>query len=224
MDQGALPEHPDDDKDPMSTSSRPAVASSRCRWLAIAAVGLVVACSDGGGRGGSPAAATAECPGEQEGARCIKACGLAVETTLTSGVGYQVRSETAGTQTIQHPEAAYTVATFLVSGLRVSFDIPRPLLSDLQAGEVELPLCVELGMGGAEEGHAQYLPSGKTFSTDDEVRGRLALTAYDAPSGILEGIFSFDAALETGGGVGAEDPAERWITHIEQGWFRAQPR
>jgi len=211
------------------SANRRSGVSLPLRWVAFALclVGVAAAAGcteerDGPGEGAAP---PAECPGEWEGARCIKACGLAVETAAVSGISYEIiRSDAGASQRMQHPEASYTVATFLVSGMRVSFDIPRRLLSDLQAGDVELPLCVPLGMGSDEEGHAQYLPSNQIFSTDHDARGQLAITSYDGPSGIIEGIFRFDGALESFGGAGAEEPAERRVTHIEQGWFRAQPR
>jgi len=165
--------------------------------------------------------APVECPGVLENARCLKACGLAVETTRTSGMSYQVQREDGQSQPMEQPDTRYTVASFLVTGPRLALDLPRPLLSSLHAGEVDFPFCLDLASLGGDAGRGQYMPSGQTFSTDDEYRGTVALLAYDQNSGALEGIFRFDAALEVAGGSG---DGERWGTSIEQGYFRALPQ
>ena len=165
----------------------------------------------------------AECPGRLEGARCIKACSLAVETLATSGISYEIHSESGQVQPFQSPQVTYSVETFLISGGYLLLDLPRPVLTDLEHHELTPPVCFDLASEGSEGGFAQYIPAGSTFSTDEQRGGTVAIIDYNHGSAALEGIFSFDAVMESGGGHPEEEIEDRWVTHIEQGYFRAFP-
>lgn len=165
------------------------------------------------------------CPGALEGeaVRCIKACGLAVETDRTYGITFVRRSSAGGSERIFDPNVLYT-SSFCINGGKLSLDLPVGVLSDLRAGRQGPPICIGLSLPGGSDGLGQYMPGGSSFSTDQTHHGMVALTAYDAPSGIVEGIFAFDAALQSGGGGGgggAGAGSTAAVTHIEQGWFRA---
>ncbi|MBM4319820.1 MAG: hypothetical protein FJ125_07635, partial [Deltaproteobacteria bacterium] len=157
-------------------------------------------------------AAAAECPDELVGARCIKACDLAVETLATSGLTFLLHSVSGTVTRMTSPEAFYS-RSFLVSGRSISLSLPVEILSDLRADRQQPPICIPLSLPGGGDGVGQYYPAGSTFSTDREHRGMVAITAYVPAAGIVEGIFEFAAVMLTAGGAN-QPPGDPLVTSI----------
>ncbi|MDY0060103.1 MAG: hypothetical protein RBU45_09860 [Myxococcota bacterium] len=172
------------------------------------------------------APAAAECPGLLEGASCLKACGLAVETLslggLSYGASFTVQAAQGEAQPVSSPEAWYTPERFFVSARSLALELTHDVLSDLHAGRTSPPVCVHLSSPGEADGFAQYLPGSSTFTTNTEHTGTAALLAYAPETGVVKGIFQFEAVLAKGTGGDTTGPEDR-IT-IRDGYFRAQMR
>ncbi len=188
--------------------------------VASVSLGQSQGCSDDR-RGNGDLASGPVCPGELEGADCIKECGLAVETTREEGVVATVVGSSGQPQGLRDLHGQYRVETFVINGAGITLDLPREILSDIMAARITFPRCVRLSELGAGDGLGQYMPRGNTFSTDQYFTGKVAILSYREADGMLEGIFEFDAAAGRAPAEG--DPRDRLSVSIEQGYFKVYP-
>jgi hypothetical protein len=183
---------------------------------ALLLAGMLPSCSERTRGSDEDETPEAECPGDTPDARCIKACGIAVETKTTFGVSYQVQ----GAQEVVDPGGTYTTDLFTVYGRGVMLELTHAVLQGVVAGTTTLPVCVKIGERGGGDGLAQYLPGGSTFSTNADNGGTAAIRSYEASSGTVEGNFQFDAIMLTGGGAGSAQDPDALVAHVQHGFFR----